>query len=62
MNTAVWSEPQKLVLKCFVIDDYFGNLTATFCFKGNQIGVRMIKNAEHFMDEYKGFAGGERIK
>ena len=61
MTAAGWTEPHKLVLRCYIIDDYFGNLTATFAFKGKQIGVRMMKTAENFLNEYEGFAGGERL-
>lgn len=61
MTAAGWTEPHKLVLRCYIIDDYFGNLNATFSFKGNQIGVYFKKYAEAFLLEYHGFAGGERI-
>lgn len=62
ITAGVWTEPHKLVLRCCVIDDYFGNLTATFSFKGKQIGVLMTKTAEAFLDEYQGFAGGEQVE
>ncbi len=58
MTAGVFSEPKKLVLACCLIDDYFGNFTATFCFKGNEIAVYMQKTAEWFLNEYQGFAAG----
>lgn len=61
MSAAVWTEEQKLVLRTYLIDDYFGNFTATFSFKGNQIAVSMKKTAEWFLDEYEGIAGGQRV-
>ena len=39
-------------------DDYFGNLVMVFSFKGDQIGIKMHKNAQFFFDDYQGFAGG----
>jgi CubicO group peptidase (beta-lactamase class C family) len=61
MATARWTQEDKLVIRCYVIDDYFGNMTATLGFKGDELGVYMSKHAEWFLDEYYGFAGGRRI-
>lgn len=55
---AVFVEPHKLVLRCDVVDWYFGNLTATFGFKGDACGFRMVKNAEDFMRDYFGWGEG----
>ncbi|NLC43919.1 MAG: serine hydrolase [Clostridiales bacterium] len=57
-----WTEENKLVIRCYVIDDYFGNMTVTLGFKGEELGVFMQKTAEWFLDEYQGFAGGRAIK
>jgi len=56
--TAAWTEPHKLVIRVFAIDDYFGNITMTFSFKDNKVGIYMFKIAEWFFDEYNGFAEG----
>lgn len=58
ISSAAWVEEHKLMLRIFITDDYFGNMTAIFSFKGNEIGVYMSKTAEWFLDEYQGFAGG----
>jgi hypothetical protein len=58
MSSAAWVEEHKLMLRIFITDDYFGNMTAIFSFKGDEIGVYMSKTAEWFLDEYQGFAGG----
>lgn len=58
MSSAAWTQPNKLVIRCYIIDDYFGNLTITLAYKGDEIGISMHKNAEWFLDEYEGFAGG----
>ena len=55
---AVFVEPHKLVLRCDVVDWYFGNLTATFGFKGDACGFRMVKNAEDFLRDYFGWGEG----
>ena len=57
---ANWTEEKKLLLRNYIIDTNFGNCFMTFGFKGNEIGIMMHKRAEFFMDEYQGFAGGER--
>ncbi len=57
-SCGVWACETQLVIRTYVIDDYFGNLTIVLSFKNNEIGVRMQKNAEWFLDEYQGYAGG----
>ena len=57
---AAWVEPRKLYLRVDVADDYFGGLQVVLSFKGSEIGVFMSKVAEWFLDDYQGFAGGER--
>lgn len=57
-----WTEENKLVIRCYVIDDYFGNMTITLGFKGKELGLYMSKTAEWFLDEYQGFAGGYLIE
>ena len=45
-----------------IIDRYFGSLVATFGFRDGRIaGVRMIKHAEDFLNEYDGWMGAEAI-
>ena len=58
MATARWTEEQKLSIRCYVIDDYFGNLTITLAWKGEEIAVQMQKTAEWFLNEYEGIAAG----
>jgi hypothetical protein len=60
-SCAAWTEEDKLVIRTFIIDDYFGNLTVTLSFKGDIIGVYMHKTAEFFLNEYQGFAGGRKL-
>ena len=62
INAAVWIESNKLLIRTYIIDDYIGNLTMTFCFKGDAVGVAMNKNAQFFLDDYQGFAGGRKTK
>lgn len=56
--SGAWTEEHKFVLRLYVIDDYFGNLTVTFSFKDDYVALRMIKTAEWFLDEYQGFTCG----
>lgn len=59
--SADWPEARMLRIKAQVIDEYFGNCTMRFAFKGDQIYVTMSKTAEGFMKDYAGSACG-RIK
>lgn len=58
---AAWTEPHKLMLRVYAVDDYLGNFTVTFSFKGDEIAVYMNKTAEWFFDDYSGFAEGTKI-
>lgn len=61
MASAAWSDEQTLNMEVLITDDYLGGLRISFAFKGDEIGVFMTKQAEWFLDEYEGFAGGKRI-
>jgi len=53
--SADWPEEQKLRIRVQIIDKYFGNLAIVFGFRNEkQVSVRMVKAAEHFLDEYSG--------
>ncbi|MBQ9116168.1 MAG: serine hydrolase [Clostridia bacterium] len=52
--SGAWREEQKLMLRVWIIDNYFGNMTAVFSFKGDEVWVRMLGNAENFLKEYNG--------
>ncbi len=54
MSMAAWSEEHRLSLRTYVIDDFFGNMTITFAFKGDLVTVNMFKKAEGFLTEYQG--------
>lgn len=58
LASAAWVEEHKLDLLVFIVDDYLGTLRASLSFTGGEVGVRMTKVAEWFLDEYEGFAGG----
>ncbi len=58
-TAAVWSDPSILLVRCDIIDDYFGNLTMSFGFKKDKkVSVYMVKTAEWFLDDYAGIAEG----
>lgn len=52
--SAAWGESKKLLLRIQIIDKYFGNLFIAFSFKDDYAIVTMVKNAEAFLDEYRG--------
>lgn len=61
LASAAWIDEQTINLEVFITDDYLGGLRISFAFKGDEIGVLMTKQAEWFLDEYSGFAGGKRL-
>ncbi|MBX3010236.1 MAG: serine hydrolase [Caldilineaceae bacterium] len=60
LASAAWIDAQTLNLEVLITDVYLGGLRISFAFKGAEIGVFMTKQAEWFLDEYNGFAGGQR--
>ena len=58
-SCGVWTEEHKLVLRVYLIDNYFGNLNITLSFKGDEAGLSFEKTAEWFLEEYSGMAGGK---
>ena len=60
LASAAWVDAQTLNLEVTITDIYLGGLRVSFAFKGEEIGVFMTKQAEWFLDEYQGFAGGTR--
>ena len=58
VNSGAWVEENKFVIRCNIIDTYVGNLTVTLCFKGDEIALSMYKNAQFFLKDYDGYAGG----
>jgi hypothetical protein len=59
--SAAWIDEQTLNMEVYITDTYLGGLRISFAFKGEEIGVYMTKQAEWFLDEYSGFAGGKRV-
>lgn len=52
LNAAVWTSPNTLLVRTFVIDDYFGNMSAVFVFDEDRVQLSITKTAEWFFDEY----------
>jgi CubicO group peptidase (beta-lactamase class C family) len=61
LASAAWIDERTLNMEVFITDIYLGGLRISFAFKGEEIGVIMTKQAEWFLDEYNGFAGGKRV-
>lgn len=49
-----WLEDKKLIVYAQIIDRYFGNMSAVFAFKGEEVCASFTKTAEHFLAEYVG--------
>ena len=61
LASAAWIDEQTLNMEVYITDIYLGGLRVSFAFKGAAIGVFMTKQAEWFLDEFNGFAGGKRL-
>ncbi|MFN8487099.1 MAG: serine hydrolase [Caldilineaceae bacterium] len=59
--SGAWIDEQTFNLEVLITDNYLGGLRISFAFKGDEISVFMTKQAEWFLDEYSGFAGGKRL-
>jgi CubicO group peptidase (beta-lactamase class C family) len=60
--SAGWLCANVLSLRVQIIDRYFGNLFMMFAFKGDEVAISMVKNAEDFLNEYHGRAMARRRK
>ena len=61
LASAAWIDEQTLNVEVYITDTHLGGLRMSFAFKGEEIAVYMTKQAEFFLDEYNGFAGGKRL-
>ena len=60
LNCAVWEDENTLLVRTYIIDDYFGNMAARFTFDGDSVSLNITKTAEWFLDEYVGTADGTK--
>ena len=60
LNCAVWEDENTLLVRTYIIDDYFGNMAARFVFDGDTVSLTITKTAEWFLDEYVGTADGAK--
>lgn len=56
--SGAWVEKHKLNLLVYITDDHLGTAKMSFSFKESELSIQMIKEAEWFLEEYKGFAHG----
>lgn len=55
----VWAEKDKLVIRIYVIDKYFGNTTMNVSFRYGGLDFKMRSSAEWFLNEYRGYLSSE---
>ena len=61
LTSAAWIDERTFNMEVYIADMHLGGLRISFAFKGEDIAVFMTKQAEWFLDEYNGFAGGKRL-
>lgn len=59
-TSGAWKNDKTIVLRTHTSGCYLGNITMTFGFDEDKIGIRMHKTAEWFFNEYTGLAGGKK--
>lgn len=59
LNSAAWLSSEELMIYCQVVDMHLAQLRMAVRFRGDEVCLNAIKNAEFFMDEYYGFASGK---
>lgn len=59
LNCGAWVQENILVIRTNIIDEFVGNLTIVLSFDKDKIAIKMVKNAQFFLDEYQGIAGGK---
>lgn len=57
-----WAEPKKIIVLVQIIDRYFGNMSMTFGFKGDEVYAIFSKTAEDFLAEYAGCLVGKKLQ
>ena len=55
-----WRNEKELILNVQIIDRYFGNLSAKFAFKDDEVYAVFSKTAEYFLTEYQGALTGRK--
>ena len=59
-TSGAWKNDKTLVLRTHTSGIHLGNITMTFGFDEDKIGIKMHKTAEWFFEEYTGLAGGKK--
>lgn len=59
--SAGWVDPDRLLLRVFIIDRYFGNLSIHFAFRDNEVCAYMVPAAEAFLEKYNGYIIGTAV-
>ena len=49
-----WAQENRILMYIQIIDQYFGNCSATFGFSGDYVTCHFERAAEHFLTEYEG--------
>jgi len=60
LSSAGWLDPNALYLHTYITDVAFGSVRMQFVFDGDSVTMLCDKNAEWFLNEYRGFASGTR--
>ena len=60
-TSAAWCNENQMMLRCQIIDNYFGNFSARFAFHEEDADVAFVKSAENFLNEYVGRIQAKRL-
>ena len=60
VNAGGWVTDSIFVIKSHIIDTCVANVYFTISFKGSEVAIQLQPCAEHCLEDYNGFAGGEK--
>ncbi|MBO7386153.1 MAG: serine hydrolase [Clostridia bacterium] len=58
LTQAVWVSENTLLARVMSVDDYLGSIRMQLTFKGDTLTVFMVKSAENFFNDYRGYLAG----
>ena len=62
ITRAVWVSENTLLARVMSVDDYLGSIRMQLTFKGDTLTVFMVKSAENFFNDYRGYLAGTEDK
>ena len=59
LTQAVWESENTILARVMSVDDYLGSIRMQLTFKNDTLTVFMVKSAENFFNDYRGYLAGK---